>query len=314
MKASILIPTHNRLPFLQKTLCSLAHLTSAPDTFEVIVVDDGSMDGTQTFLRQASFPFDFHVLRHAKNRFAAAARNTGIKSARGEIVVFLDDDMQVVPEFLEEHLSCHSNEQQKAVVGNIQMHPNVAQTGMNRYLSTRGAQKLKPGQSLPFQYWCSGNASVRKSALMMVGLFDENIRHYGGEDLELSYRLHSRGDVLFHFASKAVSYHMHYRTADEVCRLMYNYGRTSLSYMIRKHPALAKTVRADLVQPLRFGRDPSALLGKKMLVRAAMTPPLAALLKWYTKRSPYGKPSWAFDYVIAYYYFNGLRKAENDID
>jgi glycosyltransferase involved in cell wall biosynthesis len=313
MKASIVIPTYNRLPYLQKTLRSLARLTSPPDTFEVIVIDDGSNDETQIYLHRASFPFHFHFLMHTENRFASAARNSGITSTQGEIIVFLDDDMLVVPEFLEEHLKCHRGDQHKAVVGNIQMHPDVVRTGMNRYLSTRGAHKLKPGELLPFQYWCSGNASVRKSTLMKVGLFDENIRHYGGEDLELSYRLQARGDVVFQFASKAVSYHMHYRDADEVCRLMYNYGRTSLAYMIRKHPELAKTVRADLIEPLRFGRDPLVLLGKKMLVRTLMNPLLSAALKWYAERSPFGRPSRLFDYIIAYHYLTGLQQTLRNI-
>ena len=119
MNTSIIIPTYNRLSFLRKTLHSLTHLTYPEDNYEVIVVDDGSNDGTDEFLKSASFPYQFRFFGHAENRFASAARNTGIQNAIGDIIVFLDDDMQVVPEFLDEHVRCHTKNRNTAVVGNI---------------------------------------------------------------------------------------------------------------------------------------------------------------------------------------------------
>lgn len=309
MDASIIIPTFNRLHFLQKTLQSLTRLTYLTDAYEVIVVDDGSKDGTSDFLEGASFPFHFRFFKHAENRFASAARNTGIKCAQGEVIIFIDDDMEVVPDFLEEHMKCQKKHRNIAVVGNIQVHPDVHSTGMIQYLSTRGVHKLKPGQPVPFKYWCSGNASVKKSILLEVGLFDEQIQHYGGEDLELSYRLQKRGNICFQYTSKAISYHMHFREFNEVCQLMYDYGRTSLAYMIRKHPELAKTVRYHLMEPIRSGDDPFLLIHQKLYMKVVMNPVIYTCLKRFAKHSRSGFPAFCFDYVIAYNYLKGLQQA-----
>jgi glycosyltransferase involved in cell wall biosynthesis len=310
MEASLIIPTYNRVALLKKTLQSLSRLASPVDTFEVIVVDDGSDDETGDFVQSASFPFDLRFFRHQDNRFASAARNTGIRAAQGEVILFLDDDMEVVPEFLEEHLNYHRGPRQAAVMGNIRMHPGIIPTGMIRYLSSRGVHKLKPGQGMPFRYWCSGNASLKRSIVLEAGLFDERIRCYGGEDLELAYRLQQRGDLSFHFASKAVSYHMHYRDFDEVCRLMFQYGRTSLAYLIEKHPELATTVRANLMDPIRWERDRLPLIVQKIFMRAALHPAIYALFRWYGECVHSGSPAFVYDYVIAFNYLRGLQEAK----
>ena len=309
MQTSIVIPTYNRLHFLKRTLQAISRLTYPKEDFEVIVVDDGSNDSTDQFLETTSFPFSLRFFKHVTNRFASASRNTGIKCARGEIIVFLDDDMEVVPDFLEEHLKFHGDGQRVVVAGNIQVGRNIQPTGIVRYQSTRGVHKLKRGQKMPFKYWCSGNASIRKSVLYEVGFFDEEIHQYGGEDLELAYRLEKRGNVFFMYSPRAISYHMYYREFSDVCRLMFNYGQTSLAYMIQKHPELAKTVRAHLIEPLRLGRDSFLQLLQKLLIKAGLNPVFYAPIKWYTEKSKSGLPAFAYDYIIAYNYLTGLRKS-----
>ncbi|MFQ6092373.1 MAG: glycosyltransferase family 2 protein [bacterium] len=309
MEVSIVIPTYNKLDFLKRTLRTLSHLTYPRENLEVIVVDDGSEDGTQQFLERFSPPFDYFFFRHGTNRCLSAARNTGIRHARGEIVVFLDDDMEVVPQFLEEHLKFHAASQRAAVMGNVQLAAEVPRTGIVRYLSSRGVHKLKPGQKVPFKYWRSSNSSVRRSILIEVGLFDERIQEYGGEDLELAFRLEKLGDVNFIYAPQAISYHMHYRHLTDVCRLMFNYGQTSLAYMVQKHPELAETVKAHLKEPINFGHDSLFLIGQKLLLRAVMNPMIYTAMKWYATKSNTGSPAFIYDYIIAYNYLTGLRRS-----
>ena len=110
MDASIVIPTYNKLAHLKATLESMEALDHARESFEIVVVDDGSDDGTAPFLSGARFNFGLRVLRHEKNRGRAAARNSGIRQARGRVVVFLDDDMDVTPGLLTAHLKKQAEE------------------------------------------------------------------------------------------------------------------------------------------------------------------------------------------------------------
>lgn len=309
MDVSIVVPSFNKIDFLKRALRSLDRLSYPRENFEVIVVDDGSKDSTREFLENFIPSFQFRFIRHEVNRGLSAARNTGLKNAQGTIIVSIDDDMEVIPHFIEEHIAFHTTGRKVAVMGNVQLAPEVLRTGIVRYLSTRGVHKLHEGQKMPFKYLIFNNASIQKSTLFEAGLFDEKIRVYGGEDLELTFRLEQLGDVEFLYAPNAISFHMHYRHIDEVCRLMFDYGQTSLAYMIHKHPQLAETVKAHFIEPVKFGRDTIPLICKKILFQAVMNPFFLRILKWYGTYSPTGRPSLIYDYIIASSYLSGLKKS-----
>ena len=98
-KLSVIIPTHNRVGLLPRALASIHAQTSPPA--EVIVVDDGSTDGTER-LMQSEFPGVWYLRQ--ENRGVAAARNHGIREARGEWLAFLDSDDEWLPQKLERQL------------------------------------------------------------------------------------------------------------------------------------------------------------------------------------------------------------------
>ena len=309
MDASIVVPTFNKIDYLKRTLHSLEQLSYPRASFEVIVVDDGSKDDTHRFLETFAPSFEYRFFNHEVNRGLSAARNTGLENARGSIIVSIDDDMEVIPQFLDEHMKYHETGERVAVMGNVQLAPEIPRTGIVKYLSTRGVHKLQPGQKMPFKYLIFNNASIQKSVLFEAGLFDEKIRVYGGEDLELTFRLNELGDVEFVYAPKAISYHMHYRHINDVCRLMVNYGQISLSYMVQKHPELAETVKAHLIESVKLNRDSIPLIAKKILFQSAMNPFFFRILKWYATYSNLGWPSIVYDYIIAYNYLSGLKKS-----
>src|SRR5215467_993337 len=89
-EVSVVVPTHNRLEVLTQVLSALVRQEGAPP-FEVVVVDDGSTDGTAEWLRSRSFDLALRVLTQ-ENRGPAAARNTGVAVAAGRWVAFLGDD------------------------------------------------------------------------------------------------------------------------------------------------------------------------------------------------------------------------------
>src|SRR5437868_11412329 len=103
---SVIVPTHDRASLLPRALASLLAQDFAP--FEVIVVDDGSRDGTAAFLSGVSDP-RLRVLRHGRALGAAGARNSALALARAPIVAFLDDDDEALPGFLAETARAHAS-------------------------------------------------------------------------------------------------------------------------------------------------------------------------------------------------------------
>lgn len=103
MKASLIMPIYNKLPRLKLVIASIIGQTAAHDTFEVIFVDDGSTDGTQSFFESIKLPFQYQYIR-IQNSGRAVARNTAIQMAENEILIFVDDDVILHPSFVNEHL------------------------------------------------------------------------------------------------------------------------------------------------------------------------------------------------------------------
>src|SRR5262245_44212576 len=113
---SIVIPTYQRCASVMRALHLLETQTLAPFRFEVIVVLDGSTDGTLEMLGSYHPRYRTCALWQA-NRGRAAACNAGIDMASGDVIVLLDDDMQPEPEFLEAHLDAHAGQPKLAVIG-----------------------------------------------------------------------------------------------------------------------------------------------------------------------------------------------------
>jgi len=99
---SVIIPTYNRMGYLREALDSVLAQTAAPT--EVLVVDDGSTDGTGEAV--ATYGPPVRYLRHSQNQGVAAARNTGLQAARGDVIAWLDSDDLWEPTFLARTMSC----------------------------------------------------------------------------------------------------------------------------------------------------------------------------------------------------------------
>src|SRR5438445_3337038 len=115
---SVVIPSYDGAERLPRTLASLVK-SRVEGEFEVLVVDDGSSDRTSEAARAFADRLPISVLRHAQNRGRAAARNTGIRAARGGVVLILDDDMESSPGLIEHHLAAHRADPGVAAIGRI---------------------------------------------------------------------------------------------------------------------------------------------------------------------------------------------------
>ena len=118
LDASIVIPSHNRRHALELVLVSLKWQRHPAARYEVILVDDGSTDGTREWLHALELPANVTlVLRPNGGR--GPARNTGLARARGRIVIFCDADAIPDPAFVSDHVVAHAGANDRVVCGNM---------------------------------------------------------------------------------------------------------------------------------------------------------------------------------------------------
>lgn len=204
MLFSIVIPTYNRRPILEKCLQALEGQTLAPEhAYEVVVVDDGSTDGTVEWLQQSdAFP---HVrLLEQAHQGPAAARNLGVIQAQGDTIVFIDSDLVVTPTFLQAHQEALIQAEQRLGHQRLFTYGRVINT-CNFDNPTAEPYKLTDFSAA---YFATGNVAIARTWLEQAGLFDTRFQLYGWEDLELGVRLKQLGLELVK-APAAVGYHWH---------------------------------------------------------------------------------------------------------
>jgi glycosyltransferase involved in cell wall biosynthesis len=108
-KVTLVVPTYNKLPRLSLVVASLTRQTHPRDSWEVLIVDDGSIDGTSAYLARLDLPFALQCVPGSRSG-RAAARNRGLERATGDVVVFIDDDVLLPPEFVAEHVAAQDRE------------------------------------------------------------------------------------------------------------------------------------------------------------------------------------------------------------
>jgi glycosyltransferase involved in cell wall biosynthesis len=306
MKISVVTPTHNKEALLRRTLASLETQDVGADAFEVVVVDDGSSDGTAAFLAGHRPPYPLKTVRVEDNRGRAAARNRGVERAEGDVVVFLDDDMELVPGFLRAHRDLHESGEKVAGVGNVVNHPEITLAPIDRYMSTRGAQKIGARGALPWKFFSTNNSSVKREDLNAVGGFDENFVHYGFEDLELAWRLERERGLGFRFVPGARSLHIHAHTLDEVLEKKTLCGRSSLPYLFHKHPETRRRLGYHRFDPPRAG-DPLSLNLVRVVYRTLLTRPVYKMVRPLAAWNLGKLTDRILDYLVQYHYLEGLR-------
>ena len=183
IKASIIIPTYNRRKLLEKCLQALFHQTYPSDQYEIILIDDGSTDGTETMVQSLCAPCKLVYVKNKCRIGQPKSRNKGIELAQGEYIIFVDSDIIVIPQFVEEHLKFH------------QIYGDVIVNGELIYISSfhEIGKKRKSLWDISFSSFNTANVSVKKKFLQEVGGFDENLLPYGWQDVELGYRLKKMG-------------------------------------------------------------------------------------------------------------------------
>lgn len=214
MRLSIIIPTYNRCALLARTLPTVfAQEFSACDR-EVIVVVDGSTDATLEMLRGFKPSCAFHVLCQP-NRGQAAAKNAGAKIARGNWILYLDDDIVCPPDLLSEHEKAHLQTDKSIVFGPVLVHPESSSTVATDIVSAWTEDyyvrlNREGGPRIPEELWVGANCSLAREEVMRSGGFAESMRH-AHEDAELAIRLWKSG-LHFRYARRAIAHQIYVKS------------------------------------------------------------------------------------------------------
>ena len=236
MKISIIIPTYNRLSSLKRVLEGLEKQSGVSlEDFEVIVISDGSTDGTNTFLQTMETTLRLKPLLQ-DNAGAAAARNAGIKVASGELVLFLDDDVVPISRLLAEHLRLHATFAHPIVVLGPMLTPTEFK--MAPWVQWEQAMLEKQYEAMCNGDWqptarqfFTGNTSLSRQCLIDQGGFDTQFKR--AEDVELAYRLAGAG-LQFEFNEQAVGYHYAERSFASWVSIPYAYGVNDVIFALQK--------------------------------------------------------------------------------
>ena len=272
---SVVMPTYDEPERLKAALKSLSQQDYPHEAIQIIVVDDASPHLDSERLHAAVAPLQLRLLRNEQNQGRARTRNTALRVASGEIVIFLDSDMIVGTNFLRAHAQRHQTHPEAVFVGNIRFTSEIPATSLTRYLEGRGVHRVDEDKPIPFNCFVTGNSSVRRSSLLRVGFFDEDLTAYGGEDLELGYRLHLAGLPLY-YAPEALSHHNHLRSLEPLCRLMQTYGNKSIPILLNKHPELDAVLRLDFIRSAAFSP-------RRLALQLALLPPIHYPIRWVAR-------------------------------
>jgi GT2 family glycosyltransferase len=311
LRASVVIPTYRRRASVLRTLASLSRQTLPASDYEVVVVVDGSDDGTREAVGAYAAPYALRAIWQ-ENRGRAAACNAGIAAARGELVVVLDDDMTATPDLLAAHLRAHEGREPRAVIGAAPVPIAPAMSTPARYVAAKFNGHLDrlaaAGGPVSLRDFYGGNLSVRRDVLERLHGFDERFRVYGNEDLELSIRLSEAG-VRVVYDAAAVAWQAYDKDFPALARDNVAKGRTAV-VLARKHPS----ARESLKLGTRHRESPVRRAALALLLGATrVVPPLREWIVRAMASLGDSAPSAAlrvYPLVLDYCYWCGVRMEE----
>lgn len=273
---SIVIPNRNRADALAATLQSLAQQFVSPTKFEVVLVDDGSTDGSLEVVKRLIGELDLTLeLIEQENQGPAVARNRGAAAANYERLLFLDSDILADSRLLSFHATYAKRHAEAVIAGAIRPWWPACTTRLAKAITRNRLNEPRRRQESFWQVF-SGNLSISKKQFWNLGGFDESL--WGYEDVDLAYRATKAGLDLV-FAAGAVGYHNHQRTLGQTCEQERTYQRYAALFLA-KHPELKEQITYLVDKaPIEIGQDSISLIAAKVARRLVATPVVIGLLK-----------------------------------
>lgn len=267
-EASIIIPTYNRKESLHESLVSLAKQGCPVNKFEVIIVDDGSTDGTEK-IKNESFPFALHYIRQT-NQGSAIARNTGAEHAKGNILIFLDDDMLVEPDYVSGLIEEHKAYPRIVSMGKELPYIPPNPTPFAQLIAQGGPPANSVGVTgafVDFTACVTNNLSVERDGFFEIGMM-QDVAGDGPTwwgDVDFGYRAAQLG-YRFRRSSKAKCYHRDYsiHSLKSTSIRYYNSARIAIA-LFNKFPGIQSYLPMFYDKtPIAWGQDSPYLIIRKL--------------------------------------------------
>ncbi len=225
---SVIFPTYNRCDVVETTIEHLLAQDYPSDRFEILVCDN-STDDTPAMVERIAADARVPVrLLWSEERLPAVKRNAGLRAARGELVLFLNDDVWARPVLLREHVRSHAAATEPiAVLGFVEQSPQMPQTPFISWYQPFAYDEIadRDGATVPYRYSWSMNLSLPRAEMLERNLiFHEDWANIGHEDVELGYRWTSAGrSIVYNAAAAGEHFHPHGLTS--ACRVQESIGR-----------------------------------------------------------------------------------------
>lgn len=280
---SVIIPSYNRRESLLRTLDSLARQTYPSERVEMIVVDDGSTDGTYETVA-AAYPA-VHLIGQA-NQGAAAARNAGVAQSRGDYLVFLDDDIVLHERYLEELVAAY--EQSKGVLAMGQVQPDDdAPASVWSEVRTRGyrASMLNDTAEVPFTSCVSNNLCVSRASFLGLGGWDNVVGDGPATwaDVLFGYQAHQKGYKLIMVPDAILWHHDRWAATLDLARKRAELVGRLAPRLFSHSPELRQHVSMFVDKgPLDWGHDQPVIITRKLLRSLLSLRLVQRVVEWVT--------------------------------
>ncbi|MEH1844594.1 MAG: glycosyltransferase [Nostoc sp.] len=222
---SVVVPIYNGEADLPELINCLLSQTYPKDRIEYLLVDNNSSDRTLTILKTSAenCPITIHPLSENQIQSSYAARNTGIRAAVGEIIVFTDADCRPQPQWLDALIQPFVNSKVVIVAGEILALPGTTLLEQHADRQETLSQKHTLAHSRP--YGQTANLAVRRIALEKAGLFRPYLTT--GGDADICWRILGENIGRLEFAPNAIVQHRHRATLQELQSQWQRYGRSN---------------------------------------------------------------------------------------
>jgi glycosyltransferase involved in cell wall biosynthesis len=285
---TVVIPTYNRRALLRAAVDSLRQQTFPAERYEIVIVSDGSTDGSDDdYATPLAAPIT-RLVRQAKQGFGLArARNNGLRAAHGRLVMYFDDDMVADAQLVEAHVSAHTRfDDHVAICGQVRLAPELPQTPFCQIvlgdICRLFADNPDESRFLSYAMALSWQTSFVRTELERLGGYDETFQCYGWEDIEFSYRA-AQKEMRFYYEPGAISFHNDQRNTLEAHAQRLRNSAKMAPMLFQRHPQLRGQIDmyADKL-PINWQGDGPGLIAKKAMRRVLATSPVMLTLRGLT--------------------------------